>query len=130
MLILSRIKWESETVLRIVNESNIECFFEIRTRDPSDRDPTARYLHLLSAAKIDNLHENFEKLDSPHLLSDRTSLAPRDVLERLIRINQKYKTTLVHSLNLHDESHNLLSKLNRIDYLQKWGDRSASFDVE
>lgn len=71
MLILSRIKWESETVLRIVNESNIECFFEIRTTDPSDSDSRARYLHLLSAAKIDNLHENCEKLDSPHLLSDR-----------------------------------------------------------
>lgn len=30
----------------------------METTDPSDKDPKQRYLKLLSAAKVDNLHEN------------------------------------------------------------------------
>ena len=37
-IICSRIKWESERILRIVNESNIDCLFEMRTSDPDDMD--------------------------------------------------------------------------------------------
>ena len=59
----------------------------MRTEDPEDKSIASRYLHLLSSVKIDNLHENVEKLDCPHLLSDRLPLQPRDVLERLIRMN-------------------------------------------
>ena len=35
-LICSRISWQSETLISIINESNIECLFEIRSTDPYD----------------------------------------------------------------------------------------------
>ena len=64
-----------------------------------DNEINLRYLHMISAVKIDNLHANQIKLDSPHLHWQQTVLEERDVLERLIRVNQNYKTNLQHSLN-------------------------------
>ena len=93
-IIFSRMRWESERVLRVVNESNMDCLLEI-----VDGGSGNRRLKLLSAVKVDNLWENHFRLDSRHLLSDRKSLAPRDVLARLIRRTQKYKTNLLHSIN-------------------------------
>ena len=93
-IICSRIKWEDERILRIINESNLDCLFEMCSTDPDDKDVDARYLKLLSVVKIDNLHENLTRIDSNHLLMDRILLEPRDVLERLIRTNQEYKSTL------------------------------------
>lgn len=57
-LICSRFKWESERVFRIVNQSNLDCLFEMCTTDPADRDISKRYLKLISCVKVDNLHEN------------------------------------------------------------------------
>ena len=88
------------------------------------------YLKLLSASKIDNLSENQSKLDSPHLLSDRTQLNTENVLERLIRRNQAYKGELIHALNLKDYDFKLLYQINKTDFGQKWTDQNASFDVE
>ena len=31
---------------------------------------------------------------------------------------------------MHQENFNILTKINTIDYLQKWGDQYSSFDVE
>ena len=111
-IICSRIKWESERVLRIVNESNLDCLFEMRSIDPEDKDPSARYLKLLSAVKVDNQHMNMDRLDSNHFLVDKSILEPRDVLDRLIRMNQDYKTSLQHALNTGDKSHRILEKIN------------------
>ena len=86
-IICSRIKWENEKQLRIINESNLDCLFEMRSHDPEDKDIESRYLKLISVVKIDNLHENKSKIDSPHLLLERLTLEKRDVLERLIRMN-------------------------------------------
>jgi len=86
-LICSRFQWVTEKVIRFVNESNLDCLFEICTSDPEDLDVSARYFKMLSAVKIDNLHENKKFRDSPHLLLDRKPLPNRDVLERLIRLN-------------------------------------------
>lgn len=57
-IICSRIKWESETRLRIINEGNIECIFELSTTDETDTDVSKRFLKLLSSVKIDNEYEN------------------------------------------------------------------------
>ena len=86
-MICSRIKWENDRQIRIINESNLDCLFEMTSYDPHDRDIKDRYLELLSVVKIDNLHENKLRIDSPHLLLERLPLAERDVLERLIRMN-------------------------------------------
>ena len=43
-------------------------------------------------------------------------LVHRDVLERLIRMNQNYKTSMQHAINLGDNKLNLLSLINKIDY--------------
>ena len=50
--------WQSEKRLRIINESNIECYFDLETSDPQDKDIKARYLKLVSSVKIDNEYEN------------------------------------------------------------------------
>ena len=55
-------------------------------------------------------------LNSPHFFSDRVELEPRDVLERLIRMNQEYKTATVHAFNQGRKDFNLLEKINKIDY--------------
>ena len=86
-IICSRVKWESERRLRIINEGNIECIFEMCTSDPDDKDIDARYLKLQSSAKIDNEFENMTQRDSPHMISQPLPLMHEDVLERLIRIN-------------------------------------------
>ena len=53
-IICSRMKWEDERRLRIVNESNLDCLFEMRNKDPDDKFIEDRYLKLLSVVKIDN----------------------------------------------------------------------------
>ena len=68
--------------------------------DREDEDFDSRKLTLISVVKVDNLHENKTKLDSPHLIDDRKILEDRDVLERLIRVNQSYKTSLQHATNI------------------------------
>lgn len=70
------------------------------------------------------------RLDSPHLLCHRKVLEDRDVLERLIRVNQAYKTELSHALNTQQRDFQILRQINRIDYTKDWGSQSASFDIE
>ena len=55
------------------------------------------------------------------MIMEPIPLEPRDVLERLIRVNQEYKTSLQHAINL-GQPFNVLEKINKIDYLQAWGD--------
>ena len=86
-IICSRIKWEDERILRIVNESNLDCLFEMCYKGPVDNNIDDRYMKLLSAVKVDNGHENMTKLNSNHYLDDKAFLEPRDVLDRLIRCN-------------------------------------------
>ena len=43
-LILSRIRWKTDRIIHIVNASNLDCYFELCTSDPEDKDPTKRYL--------------------------------------------------------------------------------------
>ena len=57
-LICSRFQWITEKVIRIVNESNMDCLIEICTTDPDDLDMSQRSLKLLSAVKLDNQFEN------------------------------------------------------------------------
>ena len=78
----------------------MDCLIEIVTDDPEDEDYDARSLKLLSAVKVDNLFENMKQRDSPHLILDKQVVASRDVLDRLIRRNQAYKTSLVHAMNI------------------------------
>lgn len=129
-IICSRIKWEDERILRIVNESNLDCLFEMCYEGLEDKDIESRYLKLLSAVKVDNQHENMTKLDSNHFLSDKVSLEPRDVLDRLIRMSQEYKTSLQHAINTGDKSHQILEKINKIDYSQSWEEQNSGFDIE
>ena len=132
-LILSRIKWKTDRIIHIVNASNLDCYFELCTSDPEDKDPTKRYLQLLSAVKIDNEFENMKQMDSPHMIDHPVALQSRDVLERLIRMNQHYKVKLCHALSgthLSSRGGDILTNINKIDYLQSWDDRMSSFDVE
>ena len=70
-LIVSRFAWVTESVIRIINESNLDCLLEICSTDPKDELESARYFKLLSAAKVDNLFENMYANDSAHLIWDR-----------------------------------------------------------
>ena len=93
-------------------------------------DLSARYLKLISVSKIDNLFINKSRLDSPHLLCEPFTLKASDVLERLMRINHNYKTSLQHALNTKNANFHLLEMINKIDYGQSWGDYNSSFDIE
>ena len=66
--------WHSEKVLRIINEENLDCLFEMTSSDLKDDPIEARYLKLLSVVKIDNLLENTIMRDSPHLIEHRTPM--------------------------------------------------------
>ena len=129
-IICSRMTWLSERVLRIVNEENLDCLFEMTSTDPKDETIEARHLKLLSIVKIDNLLENTIMRDSPHLIMHRTPMQPRDVLDRLIRMNQEYKRSLITAMTLHDNKYKLLEKISNIDYMQKWGSSHSSFDIQ
>ena len=100
------------------------------TSDPTDCDMAKRYCKLISAVKIDNLHANTDHIDSPHLMMHPGTLEPRDVLERLIRMNQRYKVKLQHAVNLHRKDFNILSCINTVDYAQPWSFHQSSFDVQ
>ena len=54
----------------------------------------------MSVVKVDNMHQNMTELDSPHLIDDPQILEIDDVLNRIVRISQNYKVSLVHGLNL------------------------------
>ena len=83
----------TENMLKIINESNIECLFLI-TDDLESKDMSTRKLTLVSSVKIDNEFENLDKRDSPHMIMQPLPLEHEDVLERLIRMNQSYKTSI------------------------------------
>ena len=119
-IICSRTMWYSERHLLIINESNIECIFELCTTDKNDQSMEARYLKLVSSVKIDNEYENMRRRDSPHMIMQPTQLEPRDVIERLIRRNQEYKVSLQHAINLGKKDFKLIEKVSSIDYLQSW----------
>ena len=92
--------WLEEKRLKIINESNIECIFDIVTSDPKSNDISTRYLKLVSSVKIDNEYENMRERNSPHMIMQPAPLEHRDVLERLVRMNQEYKCSLLHAINL------------------------------
>ena len=131
-IIVSRFKWLTETRFQFINESNLDCIFEIY--ETGNRGAIDRHIRLMSAVKIDNLITNIDKRDSNHLMWDPMVLEPRDLLERLMRKNQAYKSSVQHAINLGIErgysNFNLLQQLNTIDYSQTWGDKSSFFDIE
>lgn len=98
--------------------------------DPLDQSVEARYLKLISSVKIDNEYENMRKRDSPHMIMQPLPLEQRDVLERLIRMNQSYKTSLQHAINLGDQDFDIFSKIAKIDYLQQWAAQQSRFNIE
>ena len=130
ILILSRFKWVTDKRIRFINQSNLDCIFEIKSHDPEDRTVEDRYLELISAAKLDNDLRNRHKLDCPHMMDDPNVLEPNDTIERLNRCNQQYKVDLTHALNTQDEDYKLLSKINKIDYIRPFGSQGESFEIE
>ena len=129
-IITSRFMWLSDDSFRIIMEGNLDCIFKFEDlgedKKGNDRKPVMK---LISCAKVDNLFVNMNKRDSPHVILHPPTLESRDVLERLIRLNQRYKVELQHALNLkHD--YNLLASINSIDYLQDWDAVHSSFDIQ
>ena len=53
------------------------------------------------------------------MISEPCTLTHNDVLERLIRLNQDYKSSLQHAINLGHKNYRqkILTKINKIDYL-------------
>lgn len=143
-MIFSRIKWESsdedenDLKLRIATENNLDCIFKIcksknsRNLQESDR----RYLKLISVCKIDNLYTDMNKQDSHHFFYEPFYVPPKDVVERLIRINQNYKVTIQHAINqgkcskLEDYQEMVLELIHSVDYMQPWGELESEFAVE
>ena len=85
-MIFSRMKWvldRNEIKLHIVNQSGIDCIFKLI----QDEDPTKRGLELVSVCRIDNLHTDVVKPDSPHFFYEPYVIENKYVTERLIRMN-------------------------------------------
>ena len=59
-----------------------------------------RNLTLISATRVDNLYANMKKRDSPHLLWEPIPYQPSEVIQRLMRLNQRYKREIHHAINL------------------------------
>ena len=51
-----------------------------------------------------------------HLIDEPQTLASADVLNRLARVSQDYKVSLVHALNTNNYGFDLRQKINKIDY--------------
>ena len=54
-------------MFKVINIANLDCIFEMI----EEKGSLKPVLMLRSVAKIDNLHENIKKLDSPNIVSDR-----------------------------------------------------------
>ena len=100
-LIMSRMRWDdvSEHRIRIVSQNNLDCIFDI-DGDLESEDESKRFLSLKSVVKVDNLYTDFYRNDSPHYFHQPYSLRTDQVRERLIRMNQNYKTVMQHAMNL------------------------------
>ena len=57
-------------------------------------------------------------------------LEDRDVLERLVRKSQKYKTNLIHALNTGRRDFRPIQHISAIDFTQPWTEEDSSFDIE
>ena len=62
-ILFSRFRWLTDRRFRIVNEDNLDCLFEMQGGKYVTVEE--RSIKLLSVVKVDNLHENMTKLDSP-----------------------------------------------------------------
>ena len=71
-------------------------------------------------------------MHSPHFYHQPYYLKPRDIIERLIRMNQYYKVATQHEKTLKGQVSGefALELINRIDYLQPWGDLQSDFAAE
>ena len=65
----SRIKWVKGDRLRILNNENLDCIFEMVVKDKKGKplELWSRHLKLVSVVKVDNLYENLTKIDSQHM---------------------------------------------------------------
>ena len=45
-------------------------------------------------------------------------------------MNQEYKSSLQHALNLGDKNFNILDRLNKINYMQNYGSYNSTFLIE
>ena len=72
------------------------------------------------------------EMHSPHFYHQPYYLKPRDIIERLIRMNQYYKVATQHEKTLKGQVSGefALELINRIDYLQPWGDLQSDFAAE
>ena len=94
-----------------------------------------RELKLISVCKIDNLHTDVYKADSPHYFKEPYILEDRNVTERLIRMNQNYKTAMQHALNLGEYNKEeefklyMLEQIMKVNYDQQWGHIDSYFSI-
>ena len=131
-MIASRIWFHDENHLRIINKYRVDCMFRIepREREQDDEDRSLITFELVSAVKLDNMHTNLSTRDHSHAGVDPLVLRQTDTLERLIRMNQRYKVNVTHALNTGVVDRMPLEYIYTIDYLQPWSDKKARFDCE
>ena len=80
-------------------------------------------MELISCVKLDNMFINLNNIDCGHANKDPVVLKETQILERLIRRCQKYKSNLTHAINSKSGAEfNILENIFSIDYLQPWDD--------
>ena len=93
---------------------------EPREREQDDEDRSLITFELVSAVKLDNMHTNLSTRDHSHAGVDPLVLRQTDTLERLIRMNQRYKVNVTHALNTGVVDRMPLEYIYTIDYLQSY----------
>ena len=73
------------------------------------------------------------KADSPHYFKEPYIMHDKNVMERLIRMNQNYKTAMQHALNLGEYNKEedfklyMLEQIMKVNYEQHWGHIDSYF---
>lgn len=76
-----------------------------------------------------------DKANSRHYFKEPYTLKPDNVSERLIRLNQNYKTAMQHAINLNEFDNEkdfkafMLEQVMTIDYEQLWGHINSYFAI-
>ena len=109
-----------EERVRIINKDGVDCVFDFSEFG----------LRVISYAKIDN----YQLMSSIHNIREESSIGEKNVLRRLIRREQRYKTNLIHEMKwkgINLKPTEADSRPNVVDYAcEDWNATGAKFVPE
>jgi hypothetical protein len=86
-VLASRMRFESENTLRIINKHGLDTVLQLHYDKPEDP------VEIISVVKIDHFDEFCEE---DHAMLDQNLTSEENTLARLVRTNQKFKVKMYH----------------------------------